>query len=148
TLQTVVKDNESKSIPVDFDGLLCFACLSQDKETQATLEYKEIMYCGEHNPVKPPVVIVSPNEVFDLAESLQGMRYVMDLETTGLNPRANKVITIALGTPEQVWIIDMRRAYAATAETKRLWCEALQALFHRDDIEWAGHNLKFDWSFM
>ena len=38
---------------------------------------------------------------------------VIDLETTGLDPRQNKVITIAFGVPGKVTIIDMRSYYSA-----------------------------------
>ena len=93
--------------------------------------------------------LTTPESIHDLARQLEGgQRLVMDLETTGLNPRSNKVITIAFGTPDNVYIIDARRFYAASVNMQSLWCEALQALFHREDIVWAGHNLKFDWSFM
>jgi DNA polymerase I len=148
TSSQTVNQEDMEIVRIELEDTLCFTCLERGREVPSSIEHGDLMYCATHNPVKPPVTITVPDGVYDLARTLPGGRYVMDLETTGLNPRANKVITIAFGTPEQAWIIDMRRAYAATAEIKRLWCDALQALFHRDDIEWAGHNLKFDWSFM
>src|SRR5256714_838142 len=72
----------------------------------------------------------------------------MDLETTGLSPRKNKIITIALGTSDMTWVIDVRKFHNATEDEKGQWRSALQTLFHRGDIVWAGHNLKFDWSFL
>ncbi|HEX3640672.1 MAG TPA: DNA polymerase [Ktedonobacteraceae bacterium] len=108
------------------------------------------------NPADHPVIeshssvcVSTPEQVHDIAQQLQGnATYVMDLETTGLNPRQNKIITIAFGTPDQVYIIDVRRFHSASESLRTLWCEALQRLFHREDIVWAGHNLKFDWSFV
>jgi DNA polymerase-1 len=93
--------------------------------------------------------LTTVGQVQTLAESLEAnATYVLDLETTGLNPRKNKVISIALGTADRVSVIDVRGFYAATEEEQGQWKEALQRLLHRDDITWAGHNLKFDWSFL
>ena len=75
-------------------------------------------------------------------------RLVLDLETTGLDPRKNKVVTLAVGTPEQVTIIDLRSYYRADPAHQQAWREALQHLLHRDTVLWIGHNLKFDWSFL
>ena len=72
---------------------------------------------------------------------------VLDLETTGLNPRTNKVITLAIGIPGNVTIIDLRSYYRADPAQQQAWREALQHLLHRDAL-WIGHNLKFDWSFL
>lgn len=83
-----------------------------------------------------------------LATNLEDGAYVLDLETTGLNPRKNKVITIALGAADGVSIIDVRDFYGASEEVRMQWCEALQRLLHRDGITWVGHNLKFDWAFL
>src|SRR5947209_1461620 len=100
-------------------------------------------------PMPTPGCLTAPESIHDLARQLEGsQRLVMDLETTGLNPRNNKVVTIALGTSDNVCIIDVRRFYTASVTMQSLWCDALQTLFHREGIEWAGHNLKFDWSFM
>ncbi len=73
---------------------------------------------------------------------------VLDLETTGLDPRKNKVVTIAVGTPGQVIIIDLRTYYSADPAYQQACREALQHLLHRDAVLWIGHNLKFDWSFL
>lgn len=73
---------------------------------------------------------------------------VLDLETTGLNPRTNKVITLALGTPGKVIIIDLRGYYSAIPALQQEWRDALQQLLHREDTLWIGHNIKFDWSFL
>ncbi len=74
-------------------------------------------------------------------------RLVLDLETTGLDPRTNRVVTLALGMPGDVAIIDLRGYYAAGFAEREAWRDALQQLLHRD-VLWMGHNLKFDWSFL
>src|SRR5947209_2829616 len=100
-------------------------------------------------PMPTPGCLTTPESIHDLARQIQGnQRLVMDLGPTRLNPRNNTVITIALGTLDNVHIIDVRRFYTASVNMQGLWREALQALFHREDIIWAGHNLKVDWSFM
>ncbi len=73
---------------------------------------------------------------------------VLDLETTGLDPRTNKVITLALGTPGKVIIIDLRGYYSAGLALQHVWREALRQLLQREGTRWIGHNIKFDWSFL
>jgi DNA polymerase-1 len=53
-----------------------------------------------------------------------------------------------LGTPGNVTVIDVRGFYAASADEQKQWMEALQSLLNRNDVVWAGHNIKFDWSFL
>ncbi len=72
---------------------------------------------------------------------------VLDLETTGLDPRTSKVITLAIGKPGNVAIIDLRGYYTSDPGQQEAWKDALQQLLHRD-VLWMGHNLKFDWSFL
>ena len=72
----------------------------------------------------------------------------LDLETTGLDARQDQVITIALGTPGNVTILDMRPYYDLDPATQARWREALATLFHFPLVTWIGHNLKFDWSFL
>src|SRR2546421_3163462 len=89
----------------------------------------------------------SPEYIIRLANTITDGLYVMDLETTGLSPRRNKVITIALGTSDVTWVIDVRSFHSASEHEKLQRKTALQTLFHRDDIVWAGINRKLDWSF-
>jgi len=120
----------------------CFCNLCRDEQTGLPLENPQIIAV---EPIDP--YLTTALEVLDLAKRLDDGIYVLDLETTGLNPRKSKVITIALGTADHVFIIDTRGFYASD-EGKEQWREALQCLLHRDNITWAGHNLKFDWSFL
>lgn len=125
----------------DCEMIHCFCDGCRDEQTGLPIE----------NPQPLSEVasyITTAVQVQDLAAYLEGGMYVLDLETTGLNPRKTKIITIALGTADKVWTIDVRDFYACTDEGKVQWREALQSLLHREDISWAGHNLKFDWSFL
>jgi len=73
---------------------------------------------------------------------------VIDLETTGLNPRQEKVITIAIGDQEGVVVIDTRSYYGSTEKEQAYWREALQGLLERKTLVWVGHNLGFDWGML
>lgn len=122
------------------------------------------MYCEKCRPdLFPKIIVISEEtlpiqkvslylttseQILDLASRLIEDCYVLDLETTGLNPRKDKIITLALGTSGNVSIIDLRSFYDASLETQGQWKNALQRLLHRNDITWVGHNLKFDWSFL
>jgi len=73
---------------------------------------------------------------------------VLDLETTGLNPRKDKVITVALGDLEGVVVIDMRSYYRSSEAEQSHWREGLQGLLERKSLLWVGHNLGFDWGML
>ena len=135
------------------DYSLCYTCLDLDLETRAAKEFDGVMYCEphlpqNHMPDREVPYLTTPEQVLALATSIGTGTYVLDLETTGLNPRKDKIITIALGTAEQVWIIDIRHFHVAINTIKDSWLEGLHKLFDRKDITWVGHNLKFDWSFL
>jgi DNA polymerase-1 len=121
---------------------LCFCTSCRDQQTGQRLT--------ESEPIVEPqqAYLSTAEQVKDLAEQIAPGTYVLDLETTGLSPRKNKIITIALGTPDTVSTIDVRGFYDAREEIQGQWRKALQALLHREDITWAGHNLKFDWAFL
>jgi DNA polymerase-1 len=73
----------------------------------------------------------------------------LDLETTGLSPQQDRIISITLGIPDRVCVLDMRPYYNLSPERQELWKAALQDLFDkRSRIVWVGHNLKFDGSFL
>ncbi len=95
--------------------------------------------------------LTSVQEILALGEQWSEIRpsnLVLDLETTGLDPRKSKVVTLAFGTPGNVTIIDLRSYYHADPSAQQAWREVLQQLLHRGAILWIGHNLKFDWSFL
>ncbi len=122
---------------------------------------------GHEVTVTPPIIGGLPEEPEPLVEPLAfegysqtveqvlalahrfpaAERLVLDLETTGLDPRTNKVITLAIGMPGKVMIIDLRGYYPADPVQQKAWKDALRQLLHRD-VLWMGHNLKFDWSFL
>ncbi len=107
---------------------------------------------GEPEPVVEPSSLEgyyqTAEQVLALAAHFpESEQLVLDLETTGLDPRRCCVVTLAIGTPGQVAVIDLRGYYAADAVRASAWRDALQQLLHRD-VLWMGHNLKFDWSFL
>ncbi len=75
-------------------------------------------------------------------------RLALDLETTGLDMHKDNVVSIALGTPRRVVVLDMRPYYGLLQEEQAQWKEALTELLHLSGVTWIGHNLKFDWSFL
>ncbi|HVU69827.1 MAG TPA: hypothetical protein VHD63_22020, partial [Ktedonobacteraceae bacterium] len=75
-------------------------------------------------------------------------RVAIDLETTGLDARRHKVVSIALGMPGHVTILDLRPYYTLPEQEQARWREALRHLLHYGGITWIGQNLKFDWQFL
>lgn len=71
----------------------------------------------------------------------------LDLETTGLDPRHNKIVSLMFGTTRQVYVLDMRPFYSVNAVEKQRWVESI-ACFLQSAPMFVGHNLKFDWSFL
>jgi len=125
----------------DGESVHCFCDVCRDEQTGLPME-KPLL------EEEPTTYLTTATQILSLASFLEDGTYVLDLETTGLDPRKSKVITIALGMADKVWVIDVRSFYAATVEAQEQWKDALQSLLHRDTITWAGHNLKFDWSFL
>lgn len=68
----------------------------------------------------------------------------LDLETTGLNPWTEELITLQFGTPYDASIVDLRGAAAEHREELRA---ALQELVS-GKVCLYGHNIKFDLTFL
>ena len=88
--------------------------------------------------------------VRELAEAYRRFpeRVALDLETTGLDARVHKVVSIALGTPGNVTILDLRPYYHLPEEEQARWRAAICALISTRGVTWIGQNLKFDWQFL
>jgi len=65
--QTVNLD-DTTSASLESVEAWCYTCLNENVETPGSIEHNEIMYCAEHNPVKPPVVITVPEGVQSLCK--------------------------------------------------------------------------------
>jgi DNA polymerase I len=77
-----------------------------------------------------------------------GARVALDLETTGLDRYQHKIVTVQLGEPGEVYILDVRAFYDLPEDEQQMWRVAFQHLFDVPDVTWLGHNLKFDWLFL
>lgn len=75
-------------------------------------------------------------------------KIALDLETTGLDAFTHKVVSIALGVPGSVTILDVRPYYSLPEDERARWREALCALLGLGRVTWVGQNLKFDWQFL
>ncbi len=120
-------------------------------------------FCKEHRyraaqvqcAAIPGLVRITQSSFFmqDVAEvreelSAEGGHVALDLETTGLHPKKDRVVAIVLGVPGKVSILDLRPYYSQPEEEKAAWRESLVALLMQLHIIWVGHNLKFDGQFL
>jgi DNA polymerase I len=130
------------------------ACYSPDGEAFCEIHWEERLHPSVVVTTQAPSYahpLTSAQEIMALVEQWRTIHHdqmVIDLETTGLDPRTHKVVSIALGMPGQVTIIDMRGYYSSDSSHQQVWKEAVQQLLHRDATVWIGHNLKFDLSFL
>lgn len=82
------------------------------------------------------------NSIDTLASALNALRtsnkgyLAVDIETTGLRPLTDKIVSVQLATREAVYVIDMRGRKVG-------WMQSLI-----DAYTLVGHNLKFDLSFL
>lgn len=72
----------------------------------------------------------------------------LDCETTSLDRYQAKIVTVQLGKPGQVHILDVRSFYGLSVDEQQTWKGAFQRLFRVPGVTWLGHNLKFDWLFL
>lgn len=70
---------------------------------------------------------------------LRGDVYGFDLETTGLNPRTDKILVVSLSTRDNNYVWDYRKF------SKSFWDVLFQELSEKLVI---GHNIKFDMDFV
>lgn len=75
-------------------------------------------------------------------------KVALDLETTGLSARHHKVVSLALGVPDRVSILDLRPYYELSEAEQAQWQKAICALIGTQGVIWIGQNLKFDWQFL
>jgi DNA polymerase I len=161
-LLALLSDKGSPSEEPDPAHMQCCIC-------GAEVEYysdQGMAYCAQHwheqahssevTTESCPVVNCIPPETFvkevrALAAHLHKAhvtQLALDLETTGLGMHKDKVISLALGTPRRVMVLDLRPYYGLPKEEQAHWKEALAELLHLPGVTWIGHNLKFDWSFL
>jgi DNA polymerase-1 len=97
----------------------------------------------------PQLHLTSIDHVPALTEKMQTnpVPIALDLETTGLNPRTEKVVTIQFGTQRTVFVLDCRPFSALPLEERQSWCQVLQEFVAACPLV-IGHNLKFDWQFL
>jgi DNA polymerase-1 len=83
-------------------------------------------------------------------DQLEGepLQFSLDLETTGLDVQAERVVSIAFGSPGNVTILDMRPYYALPEAQQVEWQRTLRKLLEHPSVTWIGHNLKFDASML
>ena len=143
-------DRTSEEMLEEEPSLFCSIC-GAEVECYSS---KGIAYCMQHwskcDATERPTLLTPAQEIMELVRQWDEghpAQMVIDLETTGLDPRQNKVVTIAFGVPGKVSIIDMRSYYRTDPAHQQAWREALQHLLHRD-VLWIGHHVKFDWSFL
>ncbi len=98
--------------------------------------------------IAPETLVKDVRALAAYLRKAQVTQLALDLETTGLGVHEEKVISLALGTPQRVIVLDLRPYYRFPKEEQARWKEALAALLHLPDVTWIGHNLKFDWSFL
>lgn len=70
-----------------------------------------------------------------------------DLETTGLNPRRHKIVTVNFGTRKYPMVLDARAYYSLDEQGQAQWKMTIQELVDAVPV-FVGLNLKFDWEFL
>lgn len=118
-------------------------------------EVGESVIGSEVPPKRELPVRVSRPETFlgDVAELCEklprlGKTIALDLETTGLEARRNRVVSIAVGIPGDVTVLDLRPYYDLAEDERAAWRTAVQELLSLRGLTWVGQNLTFDWYFL
>ena len=85
-------------------------------------------------------------EINSVARELQGkgVRVAIDIETTGTNPRKDKLVMLQLATTKRGWWIDLRHQPPMSLLALR---NVLAPLFDGNCLL-VGHNIKFDLGFL
>lgn len=93
--------------------------------------------------------LVTIEQVEKLVQSLRSkpLPIALDLETTGLNHRTEKIVTVQFGTLNRVYILDVRPYYTLSPEVKGSWCKVIQGLLEACTYI-VGQNIKFDSKFL
>jgi DNA polymerase I len=150
-----VEDREFFYWSISASDVRCYCTLCRDQQTgqpcvhredQSQVQEEETADLVEQEP--GVTILTSVKQIADLAKNLAAGQYALDLETTGLNPRRERIITLALGRPGNVFLLDARGFYDACVLEQARWKEALTTLLQQEGVTWIGHNLKFDWSFL
>lgn len=103
----------------------------------------------QHRNVDIPVRVVG--SIADLETAIETLwvkksALGFDLETTGLNPRQDRIVSILVGTLQSGLIIDCRQ-FARGTEAYRQLGNRLELLLSSAAVV-VGQNLKFDWQFL
>lgn len=100
-----------------------------------------------HTMINPSLISIT--QIPTLTSMLQRdpKPLAIDLETTGLQSRKDKIVTIQFGSEKKQYILDFRPYYNASEKERDEWREVLVALFSTCPT-WIGHNLKFDFKFL
>jgi len=138
--------------PADGQGdLFAFAASKQeDLSAEASAKAEEPAYKTLADVKHRYHLVQTHKEHIQLAENLMGAASCcFDVETTGLDPRSDKLIGIAFALkPHEAWYVTLPPVLSTAegpddAELKKA-LEPFAPLFADEGIEKIGHNLKFD----
>ena len=128
--------------PTDGQGdLFAFAAANPPPAVEEEPTYKTI------DDVKHKYTLVQTlEERTALASNLRkNTSFVFDVETTGLDPRKDKLIGIAFALkPHEAWYVTLPPDEEERAKALKPFAE----IFANEEIEKTGHNLKFDIAMM
>jgi len=91
------------------------------------------------------VTMVTLQDIETLLATLPIKDYCLDLETTGLSPRQDKLVALLFGTEKRVCILDCRPYNDLGEDDRAYWKRVITALCERLCAQCCvGHNVKFD----